>query len=159
MRQYNILDLYDDVKQFNEIAGKAKGCTLQELVNQQALIEEEVKEISDGLSQLNPEEVLDGAVDTLYVLFGFIQKLEEAGFDVASAMQITAQNNLTKFPVSGDVASQTKELNPGSKIVANTEYNRFSVLNEHNKVIKPVGYVKNNLKSCLSNVKKGLFDE
>ena len=159
MRKYSILDLYDDVKQFNTVAGKADGCTKEELINQLRLIEEEVSEISDGLFYNNAEEVLDGAVDTLYVLLGFIQKLEQAKFDFSRAMQITAENNLTKFPVSGKIASETQDLNPGSKIVSNLEYNRFAILNESNKVIKPVGYVKNDLAECLTEVNtKELFD-
>lgn len=159
MRKYNILDLYDDVKQFNTLAGKAEGCTKEELVDQLRLIKEEVFEINDGLFYNNPEEILDGAVDTLYVLLGFIQKLEQAKFDFSRAMQITAENNLTKFPVSGKIASETRDLNPGSRIVVNVEYNRFAVLNENNKVIKPVGYVKNDLSVCVAEVNtKELFD-
>lgn len=141
------------VYKFNDLSGQSKKTSIEDLKNQLKLIQEEVKEISDGIDAQDYEEILDGCVDTLFVVEGMMQKLYNLGFDVDSAKSITAKNNDTKFLSDADAVEVTlrnyelKGVNVTAKY--NHLYDNWVILDKNNKVQKPVGYVKNNLSSCV----------
>jgi NTP pyrophosphatase (non-canonical NTP hydrolase) len=150
---YDFEEFKQDVYAFNEIAGKDKSASLEDLAQQFNLIAEEVNEIADGLENNNPEEVLDGVVDTLVVVLGMAQKLEALGFDVQKALHKTCVNNFSKFPEAEDAAIETVQMyhNKGVKVSVeyNSEYEMFVIKDENGKVRKPVYYVSNDLVDCI----------
>ena len=87
---YEIQDFEHDQDTFNLIAGTANLTDRTGLTNQLLLIKEEMDEISQGLRNNDKVEVLDGAIDTLFVVLGFMQKLKMAGFKTYEAMQLVA---------------------------------------------------------------------
>ena len=90
--------LKEDTYTFNSIAGNDKKLTMQDFLDQQAVLEEEVKELREGIEELDLDKMTDGAVDTIVVALGVIQKLETAGVNTDRAMQRIGQNNLEKYP-------------------------------------------------------------
>lgn len=146
---YTTADFVNDVFMFNDMSGQSTEVSKQDLLNQLKLCSEELNEAVEGVETDNKEEILDGTVDLLFVAFGLMQKLHHAGYNVIGAMQTTADNNKTKFPTSGNVVEETLLSIPGSRAIYNDHYNRWVILDENNKVRKPVGYVKNNLKQYL----------
>ena len=143
----------NSVYRFNDMSGQSVKTSVEDLRNQLKLIKEEVKEIEDGLDLLDYEEILDGCVDTLYVVEGLLQKLYNLGFDVDRAKEITAKNNDTKFLTDADGVEITLRsyTDKGVEVTAkyNVTYDSWVILDKNNKVQKPVGYVKNNLSSCV----------
>jgi hypothetical protein len=150
--KYDMEDFYYDVCLFNEIAGKSKAETKQDLLNQIKLIEEEVAETRAAIEQDNPVEILDGAVDVGVVLFGLMQQLENLGYRVKEAASVTCDNNLSKFPADAKVAHNTvwhlvETADAGEyRCEFSTVGNVWVIKDQNNKVRKPLGYVKNDLK-------------
>ena len=144
--------LVDATCMFNNMAGNNKRLEKKDLENQLALIYEEFLETHDGLRNDEPEAILDGAIDMLVVVTGFIEALRHRGYNVDRAMRKTADNNTTKFPVATTEADDNAALArcpQGARAEFNFMYNSYVFLNENNKVVKPIGYVKNDLKDCL----------
>lgn len=94
--------MYDVVyamsEDFNSIAGNLSAPpTRQQLLNQLALIKEELEETIEAVELGDAVETIDGAADILYTLNGFNQMLVKAGYDVLKANLEVCKNNLTKF--------------------------------------------------------------
>jgi len=142
--------LQDD---FNIIAGTANKTEKQDIVNQLHLIQEEVSEIAEGIRNSDNVEILDGAVDSLFVVLGFIQKLKMSGFITYEALERVAKNNMSKFPTDFEVVKQTIEHYEKQGIVCmyeyNEEYKRYVIRDKNNKVRKPVNYVAVDLSDCV----------
>lgn len=144
--------LVDATCMFNAMAGNNKRLEKVDLENQLKLIYEEFLETNDGLRNDEPEEILDGAIDMLVVVTGFIEALRHRGYNVDRAMRKTADNNTTKFPVATTEADHevARSLQPeNTRAEFNSVYQSYVFLNDNNKVVKPIGYVKNDLKDCL----------
>lgn len=151
--QYTFEDFASDCYLFNELAGKDKQCSYHDIYQQCNLIDEEVNEITDGIYQNNPEEVLDGAIDVLVVTLGLLQKLEHLGVDTTKAMQKTALNNFSKFPTDRVIAVSSvdflKEQGVDCKFEYNEEYQVYVIKDANDKVRKPVDFVSNDLLDCI----------
>ena len=89
---YNISMYYDDVFQFNSIAGNLDNITPAKLLAQSNVLAEECRELHDGINSEDLEEILDGAVDVVYVAFGVLQMLHKLGYNIDRAMAKTASN-------------------------------------------------------------------
>jgi hypothetical protein len=151
---YNISDFQMDCNAFNEIAGKHKLTTLNDIYFQYNLILEETKEIKEkGIDKNNAKEVVDGVVDVLVTALGLAQKLEYLGVDMNKAMRDTAYNNLTKYPSKELTAIQTAQMyeQDGVQVVVeyNSEYELFVIKNLKDKVMKPIGFESNDLSNCI----------
>ena len=151
--QDGIADCIDQSLLFNELAGKSKNYTLDALKNQLELIEEEVKELRDALEVNDVLEALDAVVDIQVVLTGMQQLIDNSGVDVAQAMRRVAENNLTKFTDSLQIAELTvadlKEKGIEARIEYNSEYNLYCIKDTNNKIRKPVDYKSVVLDDCL----------
>lgn len=150
---YDIEDYYHDVSVFNDIAGNLKDVTYDKLKAQARVLKEECQELVDGLNNDDKEEILDGAVDVVYVAFGVLQMLDKLGYNVVRAMLKTSENNLTKFPRASNTAVESIDDHADNGVTVTATYNPYHecyVLKDTNgKIRKPIGYVKNDLKDCL----------
>jgi hypothetical protein len=156
--------MFNAVEKFNAIAGKNGTPDLAALKNQAKLVLEEAKEIVEGLENKDPEEVLDGAIDTMYTLSGFVQMLQKLNFGIYEAALITCDNNLTKFPdkFEDDRVNDTIVQHPNGRnlrAVYNAQYSKWAILDEHDKVVKPLGYKKNDLSECVTKTHLHVFEE
>lgn len=148
----NMQSLYNDVKVFNEIAGNLSNVTPFSIENQYVFIYEEIMELHDALLYMDDKEMLDATCDIFVTVAGLMQKLEAAGFDVATALQRVNANNLTKFPMLevidvahyGDKATEKKYLFPENVQPPNTHADlnfKYGVVvfkdNETGKIKKP----------------------
>jgi uncharacterized protein YkuJ len=150
---YTFDDFKIDVYAFNEIAGKDKAASHLDLCKQFKLVVEELKELSDGLNENNPVEVLDGVVDVLITSLGLLQKLEALGFNAQKALFDTAENNLSKYPTDEAVAIETAKTFESEGIAVNVTYNTaydmFVIKDLQDKVRKPFNFKSNDLSSCV----------
>ena len=157
-KDYSISDFKDDCDLFNDIADKSNLYSIADLEAQYDLIKEEVDEIRDGLVNKDLEEILDGCIDTLVVTLGLLQKLENAGIDTKQALELTAQNNLSKFTSSEDTAIASVESYTKKGIQVESNYNDYLkvyILKDANgKVRKPIDFESNDLKCCISDIAK-----
>lgn len=120
---YSIFTAYREVEKFNKIAGNLDSVTPESVSNQLSYIFEELTEGIDGYEaaanafeaqQQNFEyewhraecedavnkgciEILDAACDLFVTVAGLMQKLESAGFDVATALKRVNANNMSKY--------------------------------------------------------------
>jgi uncharacterized protein YkuJ len=150
---YTFDDFKIDVYAFNEIAGKDKAASHLDLCKQFKLVVEELKELSDGLNENNPVEVLDGVVDVLVTSLGLLQKLEALGFNAQRALFDTAENNLSKYPTDEAVAIETAKNFESEGITVNVTYNiaydMFVIKDLQDKVRKPINFKSNDLSNCI----------
>lgn len=157
--------MYDVVyamsEDFNTIAGNLSAPpTKQQLLNQLALIKEELEETIEAVEMEDSVETIDGAADILYTLNGFNQMLVKAGYDVVGANLAVCENNLTKFiPAKQEDCMQIIE----DSIVYykatfdidvaefyNSEYDVFVLKNlATGKIVKPLNYKSCNLKAYI----------
>jgi hypothetical protein len=133
---------YESVCKFNNLAGNKN--THEAFKAQMKCLKEEVQETEDALLRNDPVKILDGAVDTIYVAMGMLQKLQELGVDVNGALRQVAEDNLTKFPSNMLDAVKTVEfyasqgINTGIESVL--EYSRYVIKDENRKVRKPFNF-------------------
>jgi hypothetical protein len=141
---YTFLQFMQDNFKFNTIAGKDNLLALEDLKDQQKLIIEEVDEITDGLAVNDATDVLDGLIDSYVTLAGLQQKLQNLGIDVNEAMKRIADNNLSKFCDTIQLAKETQlhYIDKGVEtfIEYNQIYDKYVVKNTAMKVMKPVGF-------------------
>lgn len=153
IESYDIRDFQDECYEFNVIGNKHSLVKWKDIEFQYKLIEEETKEIKDGLDENNVKEVLDGAIDVMVVTLGLLQKLEYMGVDVNKAMRDTAANNLTKFVTHELDAIRTAQHYEQEGIPVSVEYNKegdcFVIKNWNDKIMKPLGFVSNDLSNCI----------
>lgn len=146
-------DFAKEVVAFNDIAGNFEKTSYRDLKNQAELIMEEAKETLEAFEDKDATEVLDGAIDVLYVTVGLLERLDRLGFKVAEAMDRTVLNNLNKFPMTEAVCLETVDYYSSKGIDSTLKYlpnyNLFVVKNLEGKVLKPLNFVRNNLKSCV----------
>lgn len=149
-----LLKFYEDCIRFNDIGGKSKQCSWQDMRNQQKILQSEVTELTDGLNAEDQKETLDGILDVLVVAFGQLAKLREAGYDVDTAMQRVADNNLSKFIRGFDnpAVKATVEKYKQEDVAAtyDTIYDCWVVKRStDDKILKPVGFVDVDISDCL----------
>ena len=142
--------LDDETWLFNEIAGSNKELTLQAFKNQLKFIQEEVKEIEEGLEKQDITEVLDGVVDTLVTTYGMLSKLAALGIDTKEAQQRISDNNLSKYPeYSDEVVGKTLEMYEakgidiyGQTVFESSSGKELCVFGrgDNNKIVKPYGF-------------------
>lgn len=159
---YGVKILVEMTEDFNNIKSNwsSKKPTLEDLKNQFKLIQEEVRELEEGLESNDTVEILDGALDVLVVTVGLLQQLEDAGLCVDQAAIETGANNLSKFPIAETTATCTQmhyDLNFPELDVKTFKHGNYYVFKDKNdKVRKPVGFKSNDLSSFIpEELKKG----
>lgn len=119
-------------------------------------IEEEVAEMRVGVDAKDPQEILDGIIDILVTAYGAKQVIAASGYQVESAEQAIAENNLTKVTLDQQLALDTAigyTLKGEECYVRATSYNGkvwYSVIRKSDgKFMKLLGHVKPDLSKYL----------
>lgn len=151
--------LKEDTYRFNWIAGNDKKISKQSFLDQFAVLDEEVKEIFQGLENNDLEEVTDGVVDTIVVALGLLQKLETMGVDTQGVMLQIGDNNMQKFPLISDLREQSvvektvkkyKEKGITVDVSTSPTGSRWVFKNQATgKILKPFGFEAVDLSSCI----------
>lgn len=143
---------YNSVKTFNNLAGN--GNSMKDFIAQNKCLLEEVGEITEGIDNNDPTEILDGVIDTIYVALGMLQKLEQLGCDVQGAVAKVCYDNTNKFPIYEEDAQKTvreyNTKNVNASYSYNDKYKRFVVKNEAGKVLKPYYFKPTDLSDYVS---------
>jgi len=140
---------------FNRAANKDGLPNKQQLLEQLDLIISELEETYIALDTGDLVGIIDGYADIGVTWVGFGQQLETLGFNTKKALMDTAHNNLTKFIDVNDVDLVYESINMyknkgiGVKSDFNPAYGCYSLKNINHKVMKPVGFVPNDLSDCL----------
>lgn len=140
---------------FNRAANKDGMPNKQQLLEQLDLIKSELEETYAAVEARDLVGIVDGYADIAVTWAGFGQQLEALGFNTKKALMDTAHNNLTKFiDVSAvDIVYESINMykNKGVHVKSdfNDSYGCYSLKNIKHKVMKPVGFVPNNLSDCL----------
>lgn len=116
----------------NDVSNTPRWISEDEFNAQYNLIKEEVTEISQAFDEKNMVEVVDGLVDSLYVLFGLVNRMGLA-HEVVRGFEEIHENNLTK--------------------IFDSEGRLIVKRNEAGKVIKPEGYQKVKLENVFPYLK------
>lgn len=135
---------------FNNVANKLHpNLQRQDIVNQLKLIKEELQETIDDLEVGDYVGVLDGYCDVMVTTVGLGMILDQLGFNTTEALNDTADNNLTKYLPSNEhdryASTIIKYKDQTVMDYTNLEYNLTYFLNENNKIMKPAGFVSNDL--------------
>ena len=150
---YCISDLVCDTNEFNSIAGNDTKLTKQDYESQYKVLLEEVYEIKEALDTDNIVELVDGVIDALVVISGFVQKLENQGINMSKAMELIAENNLSKYTMNAYVAdmSVADYKNKGIEVVSefNKEYCVYVLRDTNGKVRKPINFKSVDISDCI----------
>src|SRR5574337_190555 len=107
----SLKELYFDTNTFNMIAGNDQKITDQDFEDQFKVVVEEMKEFQEGHTNKDLKETTDGIIDSFVTLFGYMQKLQvRYGIDFAKAMDLIAENNLSKYPTDEQIAIDTVQM-------------------------------------------------
>lgn len=132
---------YTQTKKFNEIGGSLDVVTKDSIALQLDLIQEEYLEAVEAFDYNNPEEFADAAADLLVVVFGMIQKLEVAGYDMEAVLERVCDNNLSKYiPIN-----TTIHYDPEFTKTLNEKHQVFVLRDKNGKIRKPTGFTAVNL--------------
>lgn len=151
-------NLYFATNTFNMIAGNDQKITDQDFEDQFKVVVEEMKEFQDGHTTKNLVETIDGIVDSFVVLFGYMQKMQNRyGIDFAKAMDLIAENNLSKYPTEEQVAIDTVQMYQEKGLETYYTYNAESACyvirdSKTNKIKKPIGFKDVDLSDCFPKV-------
>jgi len=159
----NLCELFNLIKDVDGLAFPPSKDAIRE---QSDLVIEEIKELEEALEADDLEGILDANIDILVTALGLLQQLESIqGIDVNKALIDTANNNLSKFIKAdgkdADLALKisreslqyyAKKLNDPYNVdrYMSQDQQFIVLLNKNNKVMKPVGFVPNNLEHCFS---------
>ena len=138
---------YADVRIFNDVAGNLTDVTDASIDNQLSFIFEELSETITGFEAGDKVEVLDGACDLFVTVAGLLQKLEAAGYDVATALQRVNANNLSKMPKLGELFSK----DPEHTLEFNEKFQRSVIKDSNGKIRKPTSFVPVDLSDLVPN--------
>lgn len=162
---FNVLDSYNSTVDFNLVAGNKylhfdDISFLQVVKRQVALIAEECKELEEAVAVEDWTEVADAVCDIRVVSDWLQELLYQAGFDMESAMEAVAENNMSKLFKTYSEALETKEYYEEEKNLAvyieskfykGKDY--FVVKNaETGKILKPKGFVSVDLTKFVPEV-------
>lgn len=158
--EYTIQKFKEDAEDFNVLSGQFNKTTKQDLVNQVKLITEEAGETKAAMETNDITELLDGAIDVMYVTIGLLQKLDQLGVDVNGAMRKVAEDNLAKFPSSKLLAESTVEMYKAQGVATTMQYNdkfgRYVIKDTNDKVRKPAGFISTYLGAFVPRSLKGM---
>lgn len=147
MQEY-LNDLYNSVKTFNNVAGNSD-VSAKAFLNQQKLINEEVEEIAEGIRTGDVVAILDGAIDSLYVVMGTLHKLELIGCNIQGAIKQVCVDNSTKFLSTKEDAQKSVSFYNQKDVNVhwehNEQYNLYVIKDENGKIRKPYNFIPTDL--------------
>jgi len=153
LTDYGISDLMCDTDEFNDIAGNSKKLTKQDYQAQFKVLFEEVNEIKEALDNSDVVELVDGVIDSLVVINGFVQKLENQGIDMSKAMELIAENNLSKYTMNAYIAdaSVLEYKEKGIEVVSefNKEHCVYVLRDTNGKIRKPINFKSVDISDCI----------
>jgi len=162
---FNVKDSYDSTVDFNLVAGNKylhfdDISFLQVVKRQVALIAEECKELQEAVAVEDWTEVADAVCDIRVVSDWLQELLYQAGFDMESAMEAIAENNMSKLFKTYSEALETKEYYEEEKnlsVYIESKFYKgkdwFVVKNaETGKILKPKGFVSVDLTKFVPEV-------
>lgn len=162
---FNVLDSYNSTVDFNLVAGNKylhfdDISFLQVVKRQVALIAEECKELEEAVAVEDWTEVADAVCDIRVVSDWLQELLYQAGFDMESAMEAVAENNMSKLFKTYSEALETKEYYEEEKnlsVYIESKFYKgkdwFVVKNaETGKILKPKGFVSVDLTKFVPEV-------
>lgn len=162
---FNVLDSYNSTVDFNLVAGNKylhfdDISFLQVVKRQVALIAEECKELEEAVTVEDWTEVADAVCDIRVVSDWLQELLYQAGFDIESAMEAVAENNMNKLFKTYSEALETKEHYEEEKnlsVYIESKFYKgkdwFVVKNaETGKILKPLGFVSVDLTKFVPEV-------
>ena len=146
---------------FNEISSQARDTSKEGIENQIKLIEEEVKELREGFEAGSTVEILDACIDILYVTYGLLQKIESK-CNVDAAMKQVHIDNFKKFFDGSEyqLAEETQkyQCSKGRDArVSESSHGVYAVLDENNKVLKPIDFVSTDLTKFVKDEYRDLY--
>lgn len=147
-------ELYSDTYAFNSISGSIQETSQKSFGDQLSFIEEEFEELQEGHADFDKVESLDACVDILVTVMGYMQKMQYTyGADVAKAMDLIAENNLSKYPPTKELAEQTVKMYADKGVATHYTYNedyQVYVIRDSitGKVKKPIGFKPVDLSVC-----------
>ena len=150
--------LYWATNAFNMIAGNDNKISDQDFEDQFKVVVEEMKEFQDGHANKDLVETVDGIVDNFVVLFGYMQKMQNRyGIDFAKAMDLIAENNLSKYPTEEQVAIDTVQMYKDQGLETYYTFHPESLRyvirdSKTNKIKKPGGFKSVELSVCFPKV-------
>lgn len=149
----NLQDFYNQIISWNVKAGVKDNefGTLdweRAVELQSSLLVEEAKETVDAISHGDMTELLDGAVDTFFILAKLFDMLEKAGFGVEGGIQQIIDNNQKKifnsFYEACDAKEKLEQRDDVEYTIETAIYNGlafYTVRKPSGKVAKPVDFV------------------
>ena len=145
---------------FNEISGQVCDTSKEGIENQIKLIEEETKELREGFEASSTVKILDACIDILYVTYGLLQKLESK-CDVDAAMKQVHIDNFKKFFDGSEyqLAEETQKYQRSkgkNARVSKSVRGIYVVLDENNKVLKPIDFVSTDLTKFVKEAYRAL---
>jgi len=147
-------NLWCDTYSFNSISGSIQETSLESFSGQLSFIREEFNELEEAFDDSDNVEALDACVDILVTVMGYMQKMQyTTGANIAHAMNLIAENNLSKYPKDRSVAEQTVQMYTDKGIETYYTYNedyQVYVIRDKvtGKVKKPVGFQPVDLSVC-----------
>ena len=150
--------LYLATNTFNMIAGNDQKITDQDFEDQFKVVVEEMKEFQDGHTNKDLVETVDGVIDSFVTLFGYMQKMQNRyGIDFAKAMDLIAENNLSKYPTEEQVAIDTVQMYKDQGLDTYYTFYPESLCyvirdSKTNKIKKPIGFKSVDLSVCFPKV-------
>jgi len=147
-------NLWCDTYSFNSISGAIQETSDESFISQLDFIEEEFNEFKHGVLTNDNIKTLDGLVDCLVTLMGYMQKMQyTTGANIAHAMDLIAENNLSKYPKDRSIAEQTvefyKQKGTETYVSYNEDYQVYVIRDKATgKVKKPVGFKAVDLSVC-----------
>ena len=150
--------LYWATNAFNMIAGNDNKITDQDFEDQFKVVVEEMKEFQDGHTNKDLVETTDGIIDSFVTLFGYMQKMQNRyGIDFAKAMDLIAENNLSKYPTDEQVAIDTVQMYHEQGLETYYTFHPESLRyvirdSKTNKIKKPIGFKSVDLSVCFPKV-------
>lgn len=151
---HSVENLWDDTYAFNSISGSIQETSLESFSGQLSFIREEFNELEEAFDNSDNVEALDACVDILVTVMGYMQKMQyTTGANIAYAMDLIAENNLSKYPKDRAVAEQTvefyKQNGTETYISYNEDYQVYVIRDKlTGKVKKPVGFEPVDLSVC-----------
>ena len=150
---YCISDLVCDTNEFNSIAGNDTKLTKEDYKAQYKVLFEEVKEIEEALDTNDIVKLVDGVVDTVVSVLGFVQRLEKQGVNMSKAMELIAENNLSKYTMNAYYAdlSVADYKSKGIEVVSefNKEYCVYVLRDTNGKIRKPNNFKSVDISDCI----------
>lgn len=147
--------LADDTRLFNSLK-MPNEVTDAHYAQQFKIMMSEVKELFDAMRDGNKLEMLDGAIDSLVTLLGFIQLMEKQGYNVDRAMRKVGENNLTKFiPTIEEAIQEGAKWNlfhdedEMCSLVQDVDQKWWALVDKQGKIRKPSTYKSVDLSDCL----------